>query len=91
MEYSYYIAQKATTVVTMWRPWVTHKDDPKAQRDGIKLAGWSEPFEVVPNLTIINPAKTRKQVMWRVIPVLVDPVNLTITHLEQVERELRSQ
>lgn len=90
MEYSYYISQKATSVVTLWRPWVTHRDDPKIQREKvIWIPGWKEPFELSPNLTVISPAKVRKQIMWRVIPVLMDPVKLVITDLEQVERELR--
>lgn len=92
-EYSFYPEQKGQIVTGMWRPWNTHRDHYGAQTNGINLQGWSQPFQVEPNLTIFRTSKARYEKQWKSIGVLVDPVTMTIKPvpwtIDELERSKR--
>lgn len=88
-EYSYFLAQKSQNVVGIWRCWSTHKDDAAAQNNGIKLPGWREPFALKPNLTVLQPNKSRYSMLKMAVPVLVNVEEMRIEDLESARRQLQ--
>ncbi len=90
-EYSYYISQKSSIDVGMWRCWNTEKDKPGAQTNGITIPGWREPFVLSPNLTVFRANKNRYGILKMAVPALVDVENLMIKDIESVKRELYEQ
>lgn len=89
-EYSYYISQKSAIDVGMWRCWVTHKDNPAAQQNGIKVTGWEGTFPLSPNLTVFRANKNRYGMLKMAVPALVDVEKLRIQDIESVSRQLWS-
>ena len=87
-EYSYFLAQKSQNVVGIWRCWSTEKDNASAQTNGIKLSGWREPFDLKPNLTVLQPNKSRYSMLKMAVPVLVNVEEMRIEDLESAKRQL---
>jgi len=87
-EYSFYPEQKGSTAVGSWRVWETHRDNENVQRNGIKLQGWKEPFEMHPNLTILRSSKARYGKQRMAVPALVDPVAMTVSDLPKARWQL---
>lgn len=88
-EYSYFLAQKSQNVVGIWRCWVTEKDKTHVQNNGVKLPGWREPFDLVPNLTVLRPNKSRYSMMKMAVPVLVEVEEMRIKDLDSARRQLQ--
>ena len=89
-EYSFYPEQKGTNVVIIWKPWETHRNNPLAQSQGIKLQGWNEHLELSPKLAVIGTTKKRYGLQMQNLPVYVDPVNLTITDIPQIKQQMEA-
>lgn len=88
-EYSFYPEQKTSTAIGSWRVWETHRDNEKVQREGtITIPGWKEPFEMHKNLTVVKSSKARYGQQKMAVPVLVDPVELTVTDIPQARWQL---
>jgi len=88
-EYSYFLAQKSQNVVGIWRCWATEKDNANVQSNGVKLAGWREPFQLTPNLTVFQPNKSRYSMLKMAVPALVNVEEMKIEDLDSVRTQLQ--
>lgn len=76
IEWAFFLYQKATNAVALWRPWVTHREDARASENGIVVS--SQHYALSPNLVVARPLKHRPGLLRETIPFLLDPGTLEV-------------
>lgn len=84
IEWAFYIHQKATTGIAYWRPWVTHKDDPKIKANNNKIKIGGKEYLFSPNLMVASTTKHRPGLIPMAIPFKLYPHNLTIEDFDGI-------
>lgn len=84
IEWAFFLYQKATNAVALWRPWVTHRDDPGVTGDGKGILIENTLYELSPNLMVARPLKHRPGLLRKTIPFLLNANNLSVTDYEHL-------
>ena len=77
IEWSFFIHQKATNGIALWRPWVTEKDKPSVRKKGTINVGGRE-WAFSPNLMVAKPLKSRHSLLGLEVPFKLYADTLTI-------------
>ena len=78
IEWAFFIHQKVTNGISLWRPWVTHKDKgPKFTIDDVE-------YNVSPNIMVAKPLKHRPGLLRKILPFELNPDGLIIKDIMRI-------